>query len=130
MDLSKGSSSNSPCNLTIAPERFYLVGVGAIPYSPATFFRTHFLRFILIAKSTANFNKLEKLTQLIDKKSFDYKVKADKNKVRSKIFLFFDHTFLKKKGRSLPAFIYFNYYKISFAFATTLSTVKPKSLNN
>ncbi len=130
MDLSKGSSSNSPCNLAIAPERFYLVGVGAIPYSPATFFRTHFLRFILIAKSTANFNKLEKLTQWIDKKSFDYKVKADKNKVRSKIFLFFDRTFLKKKGRSLPAFIYFNNYKISFAFATTLSTVKPKSLNN
>jgi len=27
-------------------------------------------------------------------------VKADKNKVRSKIFLFFDRTFLKKKGRS------------------------------
>ena len=68
MDLSKGSSSNSPCNLAIAPERFYLVGVGAIPYSPATFFRTHFLRFILIAKSTANFNKLEKLTQWIDEK--------------------------------------------------------------
>ena len=130
MDLSKGSSSNSPCNLAIAPERFYLVGVGAIPYSPATFFRTHFLRFILIAKSTTNFNKLEKLTQWIDEKGLANKVKADKNKVRSKIFLFFDRTFLKKKGRSLPAFIYFNYYKISYAFATTLSTVKPKSLNN
>ena len=99
MDLSKGSSSNSPCNLAIAPERFYLVGVGAIPHSPATFFRTHFLRFILIAKSTANFNKLEKLTQWIDKKGLDNKVKDDKNKVRSKIFLFFDRTFLKKKGR-------------------------------
>ena len=66
----------------------------------------------------------------LTKKGFDNKVKANKNKVRSKIFLFFDRTFLKKKGRSLPAFIYFNYYKISFAFATTLSTVKPKSLNN
>ena len=97
MDLSKGSSSNSPCNLAIAPERFYLVGVGAIPYSPATFFRTHFLRFILIAKSTANFNKLKKLTQWIDKKSLDNKVKANKNKVRSKIFLFFWPHFLKKE---------------------------------
>jgi len=45
-----------------------IFGVGAIPYSPATFFRTHFLRFILIAKSTANFNKLKKLTQWIDEK--------------------------------------------------------------
>ena len=101
MDLSKGSSSNSPCNLAIAPERFYLVGVGAIPYSPATFFRTHFLRFILIAKSTANFNKLEKLTQWIDEKGLDNKVKDDKNKVRSKIFLFFDRTFLSNKISAL-----------------------------
>jgi len=68
MDLSKGSSSNSPCNLAIAPERFYLVGVGAIPYSPATFFRTHFLRFIFIAKSAINSNKLKKRTQWIDEK--------------------------------------------------------------
>ena len=105
MDLSKGSSSNSPCNLAIAPERFYLVGVGAIPYSPATFFRTHFLRFILIAKSAANFNKLKKRTQWIDEKGLDNKVKADKNKVQSKIFLFLTALFSNQKrkaGHCLP----------------------------
>lgn len=108
MDLSKGSSSNSPCNLTIAPERFYLVGVGSIPYSPATFFRTHFLRFILIAKSAANFNKLKKRTQWIDEKGLDNKVKADKNKVQSKIFLFFDRTFLKKERQVMTCLYLFS----------------------
>jgi len=37
----------------------------------------------------------------LTKKGLDNKVKADKNKVRAKIFLFFDRTFFKskKKGR-------------------------------
>lgn len=106
MDLSKGSSSNSPCNLAIAPERFYLVGVGAIPYSPATFFRTHFLRFILIAKSVQILTNLKSELNGLTKKGLDNKVKADKNKVRSKIFLFFDRTFFKSKKRQVIACLY------------------------
>ena len=41
----------------------------------------------------------------LTKKGLDNKVKADKNKVRSKIFLFFDRTFLNQKrkaGHCLP----------------------------
>ena len=32
---------------------------GQFPYSPATFFRTHFYVLFFIAKSVANFSKLE-----------------------------------------------------------------------
>ena len=107
MDLSKGSSSDSPCNLAIAPERFYLVGVGAIPYSPATFFRTHFLRFILIAKSAANFNKLKKRTQWIDEKGLDNKVKAYKKQSAVKNFLIFWPHFLKKERQVITCLYLF-----------------------
>lgn len=52
MDLSKGSPVTVPA---IAPERFYIVGVGSIPHSPATFIRTH---FPLDTEKCANSNKI------------------------------------------------------------------------
>ena len=116
MDLSKGSSSNSPCNLAIAPERFYLVGVGAIPYSPATFFRTHFLRFIFYRKSVANFSKLERLTQWIDEKGLDNKVKADKTKCGQKFSYFLTALFKSKERQVMTCPYLFYNYKISFCF--------------